>query len=37
MNGTMAYCGLVCQTCPIYVATRRENREEQARMRAEIA
>ena len=37
MNGTMAYCGLVCQTCPIYVATRKENREEQARMRAEIA
>ncbi len=37
MSGTMAYCGLVCQTCPIYVATREENREEQARMRAEIA
>ena len=37
MSGTMAYCGLVCQTCPIYVATRKEDRKEQARMRAEIA
>jgi hypothetical protein len=37
MNGIMAYCGLLCQTCPIYLATRKKNREEQARMRAEIA
>jgi hypothetical protein len=33
----MAYCGLVCQTCPIYLATREENKEEQARRRVEIA
>jgi hypothetical protein len=33
----MAYCGLVCQTCPIYLATRVENKEEQARMRVDIA
>jgi hypothetical protein len=33
----IAYCGLACQTCPIYLATRQENKEEQARMRAAIA
>ena len=37
MTGTLAYCGLSCQTCPIYLATRQENPHEQARMRAEIA
>jgi hypothetical protein len=36
MAEMVAYCGLTCQTCPIYLATRQENREEQARMRAEI-
>jgi len=33
----MAYCGLVCETCPIYLATREQDREEQGRMRAQIA
>jgi hypothetical protein len=37
MAELMAYCGLVCQTCPVYVATRVEKREEQAKMRADIA
>ncbi len=37
MREITAYCGLICQTCPIYLATREENKEEQARMRAEIA
>jgi len=37
MDEMMAYCGLVCQTCQIYLATRQENREKQARLRAEIA
>jgi hypothetical protein len=37
MNELMAYCGLVCETCPIYLATREEKKEEQARMRVEIA
>jgi hypothetical protein len=32
----IAYCGLACQTCPIYLATKLENKEEQARMRSEI-
>jgi len=36
MTEMVAYCGLACQTCPIYLATRQENKEEQARMRAEI-
>lgn len=36
MTGTVAYCGIVCGTCPIYVATKQENREAQQRMRAEI-
>jgi Protein of unknown function (DUF3795) len=36
MTGIIAYCGLTCQTCPIYLATRQEKKEEQARMRAEI-
>jgi hypothetical protein len=33
----LSYCGLVCNTCPIYVATREINKEEQARKRTEIA
>ena len=32
----MAYCGLTCSTCPIYLATRQEDPGEQARMRDEI-
>ncbi len=37
MTGMIVYCGLSCQTCPIYLATRQENKEEQTRMRVEIA
>lgn len=37
MHELIAYCGLVCQTCPIYLATRDENREQQTRMRTHIA
>ena len=37
MTELIAYCGLTCQACPIYLATRQENAEEQASMRAEIA
>jgi len=32
----VAYCGLTCQTCPLYLATRQKDKKEQARMRAEI-
>lgn len=37
MSGAISYCGLVCQTCPIYLATREGNEEEQKRMHSEIA
>lgn len=37
MTEIIAYCGLACHTCPIYLATRQENKDEQWRMRAEIA
>jgi hypothetical protein len=37
MSGVIAYCGLVCQMCPIYLATRVESQEERERMRSEIA
>jgi len=36
MPDLLAYCGLTCQTCPIYLATRQPNKERQLRMRMEI-
>lgn len=36
MTERVSYCGLTCQTCPIFLATRQEDKEERARMRAEI-
>jgi hypothetical protein len=36
MDELIAYCGLVCQGCPIYRATREKNEEKRAKMRAEI-
>ena len=36
MTGMPAYCGLICQTCPLYLATRQENTEEKIRMRSRI-
>jgi hypothetical protein len=36
MTEIFAYCGLDCQTCPLYLATRQEDKEERARMRSEI-
>jgi hypothetical protein len=36
MNEIIAYCGLFCHTCPIYLATREPNKIEQNRMRIEI-
>ncbi len=32
----LAYCGLICTTCPIYLAARVENKEERTRLRKEI-
>ncbi len=37
MGHMIAYCGLVCHTCPIYLATREEDKEEQAHLRARIS
>ncbi len=37
MTGMISYCGLPCDTCPIYLASRQENKEEQIRSRTEIA
>lgn len=37
MAELIAYCGLACRTCPIYLATRQENKAEQMRMRIEIS
>ncbi len=37
MTSSVSYCGLVCETCPIYVATREPDKDKQAKMRAEIA
>ena len=36
MTEMIAYCGLICQTCPLYLATRQTDTEEQTRMRKEI-
>ena len=37
MSDFLSYCGLVCNTCPIYLATREVNEEKQVRKRTEIA
>ncbi len=37
MNEMIAYCGLNCRTCPIFLATVLADKEEQTRMRIEIA
>ena len=37
MSEIIAYCGLTCHTCPIYLATREKNDEKKHKMRIEIA
>jgi hypothetical protein len=37
MSDMLSYCGLICNTCPIYLATKETDKEEQNRMKAEIA
>ena len=37
MDKMIAYCGLICHTCPIYLATRENDQTKKKRMRAEIA
>ncbi len=36
MSGMIAYCGLDCRTCPIYLVTREKNKEKQEAKRKEI-
>ncbi len=36
MNAELAYCGLICQTCPIHLATLEGNKPEQVRQRKQI-
>ena len=37
MEENLAYCGLICQTCQIYLATREPDKEKQYKMRVDIA
>jgi len=37
MEENLAYCGLICHTCAIYLATREQDLKKQREMRAEIA
>jgi hypothetical protein len=37
MEKNLAYCGLICEKCPIYLATREPDEEKKYKMREEIA
>ncbi|MCJ7813327.1 DUF3795 domain-containing protein [bacterium] len=37
INKLTAYCGLTCDSCPIYLATRENDQEKQKEMRIQIA
>ena len=37
MDETIAYCGLMCHRCAIYLATREKNDQKKHKMRVEIA
>ena len=37
MEETLSYCGLICQTCAIYLATREKDEEKRCKMRVDIA
>ena len=37
MEEILAYCGLICHSCPIYLATREKDEEKRHKMRVEIA
>jgi hypothetical protein len=37
MEKNLAYCGLICRTCQIYLATREPDEEKKYKMRANIA
>jgi len=37
MDPLIAFCGLVCYTCPVYLATMEKNKDQQTSMRSQIA
>ena len=37
MDKVISYCGLICETCPIYLATREQDQEKRYKMRVDIA
>jgi hypothetical protein len=37
MENMLSYCGILCSTCPIYLATREPDKQKQEDKRAEIA
>ena len=37
MEDNVSYCGLVCETCPIYLATREQDPKKKQEMRVDIA
>ncbi len=37
MGEMIAYCGLTCHSCPIYLATREQDEEKRYKMRVDIA
>ncbi len=37
MEENVSYCGLTCQTCAIYLATREQDEEKRQKMRVDIA
>jgi hypothetical protein len=37
MEENLAYCGLICEKCPIYLATREADKDRQYKMRTDIA
>jgi hypothetical protein len=37
MEENLAYCGLICEKCAIYLATREEDKDKQYEMRVDIA
>jgi len=37
MEKLISYCGIICQGCPIYMATQEKDKEKKEKMRVEIA
>lgn len=37
MNEIVSYCGLICQGCPIHLATKEQDKAKKEKMRIEIA